>query len=314
MDESAVSGLDENYAKSAHHAEYELQSAKAGYATIQSGASLPFPIETSSGIAYVYAYFNNDGRPVSIANGQPVNGESHEITTNDDKMSAMVSPVVTKDKEWRNILKEKGFSQSIIDKMQQDGWDDMKYWKQIDVTIMTADLGFKPGHVAKWKGMMEELYPPEPEAKPEPKPEPEPVDPFVGTWMFQCVISGKFIHQKKGVDKLMQWNKEGGDNQIFEVKSMNKDWYTIKVKRTGKYWSIDGKSHSNGAKLMEYTYHGDFDQQYRFVWGGYGVYGIQVRHSEKWLYVEDMGKHNGGKINQGEWKEAYNYRWRMVKV
>ena len=84
-------------------------------------------------------------------------------------------PSVPKESKWRNILKKYGFIEEIQNRMEEDGWDDMDTWPEIDESVMN-ELGFKSGHKAKFKKMIRKLFPDEKEPEPEPEPEPQGVN------------------------------------------------------------------------------------------------------------------------------------------
>ncbi len=79
------------------------------------------------------------------------------------------------------------------------------------------------------------------------------------------------------------------DDNIWEFVPVDKDYYLIRDKKTGKVFDISGGSVANGASAILYSVTGGTNQHFSLVNNGDGTYKLCLRHSGLYLTKSDEG-------------------------
>lgn len=74
--------------------------------------------------------------------------------------------------------------------------------------------------------------------------------------------------------------------------------YYLQNRHSGQYMDISGGATADGAKLLQWPYNGQTNQQFELVHLGNGTYKITAKHSNRSLDVEGVSTADGAKIQQ----------------
>ena len=61
---------------------------------------------------------------------------------------------------------------------------------------------------------------------------------------------------------VQQYAHHGGANQQFAFESLGNNQYRIKCKKSGHYLDVEGGSTNNGAKVLQWSWHGGPNQKW----------------------------------------------------
>lgn len=81
----------------------------------------------------------------------------------------------------------------------------------------------------------------------------------------------------------------GEEENVWEFVPVEKGFYLIKDKKTGKVFDISGNSVANGASAILYSATGGTNQHFSLVNNGDGSYKLRVRHSGLYLTFTETG-------------------------
>ena len=87
-------------------------------------------------------------------------------------------------------------------------------------------------------------------------------------------------------------------------------YYTISAKHSGKYLDVYGSSSADGAKIIQWNYHGRDNQKFKLVDAGGGYYNIIAKHSGK--YLDAGGTGNGQILHQWYQNNRDNQKFKLV--
>ena len=89
---------------------------------------------------------------------------------------------------------------------------------------------------------------------------------------------------------------------MWEFVPVEKGFYLIKDKKTGKVFDISGNSVANGASAILYSVTGGTNQHFSLVNNGDGSYKLRVRHSGLYLtFTEDGLCQSDGSLGYVNW-------------
>ncbi len=94
----------------------------------------------------------------------------------------------------------------------------------------------------------------------------------------------------------------GEEENVWEFVPVEKGFYLIKDKKTGKVFDISGNSVANGASAILYSVTGGTNQHFSLVNNGDGSYKLCVRHSGLYLtFTEDGLCQSDGSLGYVNW-------------
>ncbi|MBQ3111077.1 MAG: RICIN domain-containing protein [Clostridia bacterium] len=94
----------------------------------------------------------------------------------------------------------------------------------------------------------------------------------------------------------------GEEENVWEFVPVEKGFYLIKDKKTGKVFDISGNSVANGASAILYSVTGGTNQHFSLVNNGDGSYKLRVRHSGLYLtFTEDGLCQSDGSLGYVNW-------------
>jgi len=110
---------------------------------------------------------------------------------------------------------------------------------------------------------------------------------------------------KYALDKYNQWQYNG------YMLSSN-FYFRIKAKHSGKVIDVEDANTSDGANIIQWTYHGGDNQQWLFVEVEPGYYKIVAKHSGKVMDVAGGSTSDGANILQWTYHGGDNQKWQLV--
>ena len=138
-----------------------------------------------------------------------------------------------------------------------------------------------------------------------------------GIFLIENLSSGKVLDVPNGSQKdgetIIQWEKNGGTNQKWQLTSMGNGYYTIISISTGK--CLDVPTSNEGEKITQYFCSDNNDnQQWRLERQMDRSYVIVSKRSEKALDVPNSSKDNGIPITQWSKHQGSNQRWFLKSI
>lgn len=106
---------------------------------------------------------------------------------------------------------------------------------------------------------------------------------FTGDYAIRLQVTGKYLaYDGESLvfsDEPVEWS----------ISPVDKDYYIIRDKATGKAFDINGNSKAEGAKALIWTVTGGTNQHFKLVSDGYGAYKLELRHSGLYLTATEEG-------------------------
>lgn len=120
--------------------------------------------------------------------------------------------------------------------------------------------------------------------------------PFAGDYKIKLNATGEYLGFTDGEGITME--KES----VWTFVPVDKDYYLIMDRETGKVFDISGNSTSEGASAILYNVTGGTNQHFKIVSNGDGTYMLEARHSGLKLTKEAEGLcQSGGKTGYVRW-------------
>jgi hypothetical protein len=91
-------------------------------------------------------------------------------------------------------------------------------------------------------------------------------------------------------------------------------WYAIYARHSGRAIDIAGSNTAQGAKVMQWDFHGGPNQLFRLESAGDGYYFIRIKHSGKYLDVSGVSKENGAAIHQWPLHRGANQQFKLQNL
>lgn len=85
--------------------------------------------------------------------------------------------------------------------------------------------------------------------------------------------------------------------------------YFIKINSTGRYLAIEGVSHENGARLVQWDFANQRNHKFILKHLGQNTYSMQAVHSKKFLSAEGVSPKAGAAVVQWDNVNQENQRW-----
>ena len=87
----------------------------------------------------------------------------------------------------------------------------------------------------------------------------------------------------------------------------------VSARHSGKVLDVAGGSADNGARIIQWDYHGGGNQLFRLEPLGDGSYRLVAQHSGRVLDVEGGSADNGARIIQWDWHGGPNQQWKLAR-
>lgn len=101
-----------------------------------------------------------------------------------------------------------------------------------------------------------------------------------------------------------------GLNTGFTIaQSLSDGEYFIKINATGRYLAIEGISHENGARLVQWDFVNQGNHKFILKHLGHNTYTIQAVHSKKYLSAEGASPKAGAAVLQWDYINQENQQW-----
>jgi hypothetical protein len=121
---------------------------------------------------------------------------------------------------------------------------------------------------------------------------------------------------------IVLYTRHGGRNQLFRLEHVpdaptghqgetTNTAYRIVAEHSRKVWDIEGASHENGAKLIQWDWHEGPNQLFQLRVGGSGGYSIVAVHSGKAIDVARASQDLGAEIIQWRWHGGPNQNFHL---
>jgi hypothetical protein len=132
---------------------------------------------------------------------------------------------------------------------------------------------------------------------------------FYGSLLTQSDVDSwkKFYWTNAEYDKIVV-------NGTSDPTLIERAYYKIEAKHSGKVLDVSGKSLNNSANIAQWEYHGAYNQQWLVESVGNDEYKIVSRHSGKALDVNGESKDNKANIIQYDYSGTNNQKWQIVPV
>jgi hypothetical protein len=114
----------------------------------------------------------------------------------------------------------------------------------------------------------------------------------------------------------------GGPNQQFRIEyvpnpadesteSIGSSFaYRVVANHSGKVWDVEGASHENGAKLIQWDWHGGLNQQFKLIKSGDAQgFSFVAKHSGKVIDVAGASQDLGTQLIQWDFHGGLNQRF-----
>jgi hypothetical protein len=108
---------------------------------------------------------------------------------------------------------------------------------------------------------------------------------------------------------IIHYPYHGGDNQLWQIKQVDRYYYCIISKHTQKCLEVRDSSDADGAAIVQRAYEGRANQQWDFTMLQDGAYKIEVKHSGKCLSIREDERSYGSPVIQDTWHDRYGQRW-----
>ena len=114
---------------------------------------------------------------------------------------------------------------------------------------------------------------------------------------------------------IQSWSKNGSVAQMFQIKHLGNNIYTIRTASTiyGSALDIPGGSVKSGAKIQQYSYNGSNGQKWKVVSAGNGSYTFKTVTGNMVLDI-DGGKLEGGKLQLASPKNSDTQKFKLSKA
>ena len=116
---------------------------------------------------------------------------------------------------------------------------------------------------------------------------------------------------------IIQHTLHGGPNQLFRLEyvqsaepGLHSFAYRIVVNHSGKVLDVEGASKENGAKLIQWDWHGGRNQQFKII-SSNSAFFIVAEHSNKALDVSGASRDLGAPLIQWERHGGSNQRFKL---
>lgn len=119
---------------------------------------------------------------------------------------------------------------------------------------------------------------------------------------------------KENGANIIQWNSNGGDNQLWTVTMLEDSSFVIHSVLSGKVIDVEGRSSANGANIHIWDYVDQDNQQWWLTDLGDGYHSIISKHSNKSLDVEGRSANAGANILQWDYNAQDNQQWKFEAV
>ncbi len=138
-----------------------------------------------------------------------------------------------------------------------------------------------------------------------------------GTKMLQNAYSD-LVSDVSGVSKdkgarLHQWSILKAKNQQFEIsKIKDKEYYRIKACHSGLFLSIGSASVEENGEVLQWPWHGGYDQNWKIEQNSSGYYTITNVNSGLLLSIKEDSDKRGVRIVQQKDSGSYRHKWKIV--
>lgn len=139
--------------------------------------------------------------------------------------------------------------------------------------------------------------------------------PNDGYYQIVSKHSGKVLDVKAASSdndaEIVQYQANGGDNQLWKFVPVSDGYCRIESKRSGKVLDVRGASTDDGAQVVQYQNNGADNQLWKLVPIG-DAYQIVSKHSARLLDVKGISTDNDALITQYHVTGADNQIWTLV--
>lgn len=111
--------------------------------------------------------------------------------------------------------------------------------------------------------------------------------------------------------RIIQWDSNGGDNQLWQFIDNGFGYYKIKGKQSGKLLTVYSGSMADGAEIVLWSDIGGDYQLWRKIDAGSGDYKLQNKKSGKLLEVKEASLKEGDPTTQWFDNGGANQIWRL---
>jgi cellulose 1,4-beta-cellobiosidase len=159
-----------------------------------------------------------------------------------------------------------------------------------------------------------------PTPTPTPNPNPDPSAHAIENGRYNIVssLSGLYLDvigaRMDDGTGVIQYTKNGGANQQFDVEALGDGTYSVRAAHSGKALEVYQSNADDGAELRQMTYTGGKNQRWRIADIGGGVYSITSALSDKVIDVWRMNRRSGGAVKLYHWNAGSNQTWSLVRV
>lgn len=112
--------------------------------------------------------------------------------------------------------------------------------------------------------------------------------------------------------QIIQYDRHGGDNQLFRIEPIDAGWVRIVAKHSEKVLDLYNWSFDNGAPIVQWDWHGGENQRWFLEPLDDGYVLIRSFHSGKVLDLYNWSFDNGAPIVQWDWHGGENQRWLLI--
>ena len=111
---------------------------------------------------------------------------------------------------------------------------------------------------------------------------------------------------------VQQWTCQGGNNQLWALRSVGDGYYQIVVRHSGKCLDVSSASTADGAAVIQWTCKAGTNQQWRLQDVGSGYVELVARHSGKCLDVTSASIADGARLEQWVCTNGENQQWNLA--
>lgn len=113
---------------------------------------------------------------------------------------------------------------------------------------------------------------------------------------------------------VLQWDNNGGTNQMWYIVSNSDGSYTLKSVLSNKVLDVEDNSTKNGGNVIVWNSNNQDNQKWWITSLGNGYYSIISKRSGKSIDVEENSTKNGGNVIQWDYHGGENQQWELEVV
>ena len=142
-----------------------------------------------------------------------------------------------------------------------------------------------------------------------------------GTYYIKTVLNEQKVlevaNSSKADSAKIQLNdkdKNGKDNQKFEIINVGNGYYTIKLKHSGKVMDVRGGGKTKGTKIIQYKATGKDNQLWEFEYAGNGMYYIKSKSNGLYLDVNNSKAVNGAQLQVWTENKSKAQKYKLEQI